>query len=105
MPLIKGNSNDDIQENIKEMIASNHDPKQAEAAAYHEAGRDSPRTYLDVLKEANSKENDAIALGLELIALAPPEDISSLLEITNDENDHSRIYAAILARFESEGSE
>ena len=36
MPLKKGSSKKTRQENIKEMIASGHDPKQAVAAAYRE---------------------------------------------------------------------
>lgn len=37
MPLKPGHSPDIIQENIHEMIKSGHDPKQAAAAAYHNA--------------------------------------------------------------------
>lgn len=36
MPLKKGTSKATRQENIKEMIASGHEPKQAVAAAYRE---------------------------------------------------------------------
>ena len=35
MPLIKSASDQARSENIAEMIRSGHDPKQAEAAAYH----------------------------------------------------------------------
>ena len=38
MPLEKGSSREVIQRNIKELIASGHDPKQAAAIAYKEAG-------------------------------------------------------------------
>ena len=37
MPLAKGKSKKVIQMNVKEMIHSGHEPKQAVAAAYHEA--------------------------------------------------------------------
>jgi len=37
MPLKEGSSKAIIQENIKEMIAAGHDPKQAMAAAYANA--------------------------------------------------------------------
>lgn len=36
MPLKKGTSNKTRQENIKEMIASGHEPKQAVAASYNQ---------------------------------------------------------------------
>jgi hypothetical protein len=39
MPLKKGKSKKVMQENIKEMIAADHDPKQAVAAAYANAGK------------------------------------------------------------------
>jgi hypothetical protein len=35
MPLIKSSSNKARETNIKEMIASGHEPRQAVAAAYH----------------------------------------------------------------------
>jgi len=39
MPLAKGTSRKVIQSNIREMIATHHPPKQAEAAAYRMAGQ------------------------------------------------------------------
>ena len=36
MPLSKGSSNKAREKNVREMIQSGHDPKQAEAAAYRE---------------------------------------------------------------------
>lgn len=39
MPLMKGKSKAVIKKNIAEMIASGHDPKQAAAAAYSNAGK------------------------------------------------------------------
>jgi rubrerythrin len=50
-------------------------------------------------------ENDAIAIGLKLLSLAPEEDIAQLIEITNDENDHDRIYSAILSRYQTKEGE
>ncbi len=38
MPLTPGKSKKTIYKNIKEMIEAGHDPKQAEAAAYSNAG-------------------------------------------------------------------
>ena len=60
-------------------------------------------TYFDVLKQAQAMENDAIAIGLKLLSMAPEQDLQQLIEITNDENDHDRIYAAILSRCQEEG--
>jgi rubrerythrin len=62
-------------------------------------------TYLDALQKARSMENDAISIGLKLLSLAPEEDIAQLLEITNDENDHDRIYSAILSRYQTKEGE
>jgi rubrerythrin len=108
MPLTKGYSQKSISANIGREIAAGKDPKQAAAIAYSEAREarkkagDAEGTYLDVLQSARDMENDAIAIGLKLISLAPQEDIEQLAEITNDENDHDRIYSAILSRYQSD---
>src|SRR5262245_54111755 len=51
MPLKQGSSDETIQENIKELIHSGHDPEQAAAIAYKEAGqsrvRKGYRTYYE----------------------------------------------------------
>lgn len=44
MPLKSGSSSNIVSSNIKEMIESGHPPKQAEAAAYRKAGKDSMAT-------------------------------------------------------------
>jgi hypothetical protein len=102
MPLEKGKSEKDISRNIAIEEKNGKPPKQAAAIAYSEAGKDSEETYLDVLKQAREKENDAIAIGLKLMLKAPPEDLAQLAEITNDENDHDRIYSSILARYQTD---
>lgn len=109
MPLIEGYGKKSISANIGKEIAAGKDPKQAAAIAYSvarkvkkESGEDDAgqeETYLDVLQQAKAMENDAIAIGLKLLTLAPPEDIDRLVEITNDENDHSKIYDSILIRY------
>jgi rubrerythrin len=48
-------------------------------------------------------ENDAIEIGLKLLSVAPPETIAQLVEITADENDHSRIYTEMIERYAGEG--
>ena len=111
MPLKPGSSQQVISENIAELIKAGHKPDQAAAIAYKEARKsresddaEAP-TYLDVLQKPKQMENDAIAIGVELMRLAPPEDIDRLAEITNDENDHDRIYSELLARYQTEDQE
>jgi len=65
-----------------------------------ESGKYNKMNYIDVLKQALQAENDAIEIGLELIELAPSSDTKKLIEITNDENDHSQIYQSIINRIE-----
>jgi hypothetical protein len=102
MPLEHGSSQATIAKNIATEIKNGKPPKQAEAIAYSVAGKDGKETYLGVLQAAKQMENDAIAIGLKLIALAPPEDVGQLVEITNDENQHDRIYSEILIRYQQE---
>lgn len=112
MPLKHGYSEKTISENIGREIGAGKPPKQAAAIAYSvarqsrkSAGEDAEETYLNVLQQARDMENDAIAIGLKLISLAPQEDIEQLAEITNDENDHDRIYSAILSRYQTDPGE
>lgn len=107
MPLTQGYSQKSISENIGREIANGKDPKQAAAIAYSvarkaKAGTDQEQGYLEVLQRAKEMENDAIAIGLELMKLAPEEDLDQLAEITNDENDHDRIYTSFLARYQTD---
>ncbi len=103
MPLENGSSKEVIQRNIHELINSGHSPDQAAAIAYKTAGKttDDEETYLDLLQLAKKMENDAIEIGLKLVAAAPPEDVSQLLEITADENGHDRIYTEMLLRYQN----
>ena len=55
-------------------------------------------SYEEVIRKALESEKEAIFLGLYAIELAPDKDIKKLIEITNDENDHSKIYQQILDR-------
>lgn len=55
-------------------------------------------TYEEVIRKALEAEKEAIFLGLYAIELAPDKDIKELVEITNDENDHSAIYERVLKR-------
>ena len=104
MPLEKGSSQETISKNIGTEIRAGKDPKQAAAIAYSVAGKDAPDNYLSVLQRARAMENDAIEIGLELILYAPEGDLPKLAEIAKDENDHDRIYASILSRYEGDGS-
>ena len=112
MPLANGYSPKSISKNIAIERSNGKPEKQAVAIAYSkarearkEAGEDSEVTYLDVLQKAKEMENDAIAIGVELLRLAPQQDVDQLAEITNDENDHDRIYSEILSRYQSEEGE
>lgn len=111
MPLEKGKSQEVISRNIAELIKAGHKPDQAAAIAYKEAGEshndanDADQTYVEALRHAQQSENDAIAIGLDLLTKCPPEDIERLVEITNDENDHSRIYADILSKYQADSGD
>ena len=63
---------------------------------------DNEEDYISILRQAQAMENDAIAIGLKLILYAPEKDLPKLAEIANDENDHDRIYASILSRYEGD---
>ncbi len=112
MPLTEGYSRKSVSANIGREVAAGKDPKQAAAIAYNVARKakresgeddeDQEESYLDVLQRAKEMENDAIAIGLKAMTLAPPEDLDRLAEITGDENDHDRIYTEILARYQTE---
>ena len=54
--------------------------------------------YVDLIIRAREMENEAIKIGLLALALAPPEDVPTLVEITNDENDHDGLYTDIILR-------
>ena len=51
--------------------------------------------FKEVLEKAMAAEKEAIFLGLYLIEIAPTKYIKKFIEITNDENDHSKIYQQI----------
>lgn len=59
-------------------------------------------SYLSLIQQAMQGEIEAIALGIKLAEIAPPEDYEKMLEITADENEHSGIYTAILSRYKKE---
>ena len=61
---------------------------------------ESTSVYLSLLHTAQQMENDSIATYLNALAVAPPDDIPDLLEITTDENDHSCIIRKIVERLE-----
>lgn len=109
MPLANGYSPRSVSKNIAIERSNGKPEKQAIAIAYSkarearkEAGNDdTEQTYVQTLQHAQAEENNAIAIGLDLLIKCPPEDIEKIVEITNDENDHSRIYSEILSRYQT----
>ncbi len=67
-----------------------------------ESGKYTDMSYAEVLEKALQMENDAIEIGLMLLELAPKQDCKKLIEITNDENDHSLIYQGIINRLKGD---
>lgn len=61
-----------------------------------DSGKYKNMSFIDILKVALSMEADAIEIGLALIEKSTPKYKDKLVEITNDENDHSQIYNGII---------
>lgn len=55
-------------------------------------------SYLELLQQALAEETRATRLYLACMALAPPEDISVLLEINKDETDHIALISTLLSK-------
>lgn len=62
MPLAEGSSRETIASNIKEMIRAGHDPKQAAAAAYREAGEDCDLTEDEFEALAKEYAEDSVSV-------------------------------------------
>lgn len=61
-----------------------------------ESGKYDGMSYKEILERAIQMENDAIEINLMLLEIAPSKDAKKLVEIANDENDHSQIYQGLL---------
>lgn len=72
-----------IEENLDEGLPS-------------ESGKYDGMSYKEILERAIQMENDAIEINLMLLEIAPSKDAKKLVEIANDENDHSQIYQGLL---------
>uniref|UniRef100_UPI0037DD55DE hypothetical protein n=1 Tax=Methanobrevibacter smithii TaxID=2173 RepID=UPI0037DD55DE len=72
-----------IEENLDEGLPS-------------ESGKYDGMSYKEILERAIQMENDAIEINLMLLEIAPTKDAKKLVEIANDENDHSQIYQGLL---------
>ena len=72
-----------IEENLDEGLPS-------------ESGKYNGMSYKEILERAIQMENDAIEINLMLLEIAPTKDAKKLVEIANDENDHSQIYQGLL---------
>lgn len=72
-----------IEENLDEGLPS-------------ESGKYDGMSYKEILERAIQMENDAIEINLMLLEIASPKDAKKLVEIANDENDHSQVYQGLL---------
>lgn len=72
-----------IEENLDEGLPS-------------ESGKYDGMSYKEILERAIQMENDSIEINLMLLEIAPTKDAKKLVEIANDENDHSQIYQGLL---------
>ena len=72
-----------IEENLDEGLPS-------------ESGKYNGMSYKEILERAIQMENDSIEINLMLLEIAPTKDAKKLVEIANDENDHSQIYQGLL---------
>ena len=78
-------SRKEIEENLDEGLPS-------------ESGKYDGMTYAQILQRAIESENEAIELALALLENCEPQDKEKLVEIANDENDHSQVYQGMLYR-------
>ena len=74
-----------IEENLDEGLPS-------------ESGKYDGMSYKEILERAIQMENDAIEINLMLLEIAATKDAKKLVEIANDENDHSQIYPGLLKK-------
>ena len=72
-----------IEENLDEGLPS-------------ESGKYDGMSYKEILERAIQMENDSIEINLMLLEIAPTKDAKKLVEIANDENDHSQVYQGLL---------
>lgn len=54
--------------------------------------------YLQLLQKALAEEIQATRLYLACIAIAPPEDITELLELNADETDHIAVISTLISK-------
>jgi rubrerythrin len=55
-------------------------------------------SYLDTLREAQRMEEDSIEIALALAQLAPKSALDEILEIAQDEDDHSGVYRRLVEK-------
>lgn len=55
-------------------------------------------SYLDTLREAQRMEESSIEIALALAQLAPKSALNEILEIAQDEDDHSGVYRRLVER-------
>ena len=101
---ISKDSKEELKKQIKaldiqiknEVLNENQIDENLDEGLPSESGKYDGMSYKEILERAIQMENDAIEINLMLLEIAPIKDAKKLVEIANDENDHSQIYQGLL---------
>ena len=86
-----------LDEQIKNLVLNeNQIEENLDEGLPSESGKYDGMSYKEILERAIQMENDAIEINLMLLEIASPKDAKKLVEIANDENDHSQVYQGLL---------
>lgn len=86
-----------LDEQIKNLVLNeNQIEENLDEGLPSESGKYDGMSYKEILERAIQMENDSIEINLMLLEIAPTKDAKKLVEIANDENDHSQIYQGLL---------
>lgn len=101
MPLVKGTSKKAVSENVRRLLSEGKPHEQAVAIALNQKDA-APSAYLAALQEDLASEIEATREYAATMALAPPQDIPTLLEILADETDHIAHIASLISKITGE---